>query len=111
MHKFGKIVLTKFPFTDLSSFKIRPALIISKNNMSHDDVVVAFITTTTSTKPKVFSKLIESNSDTGLKANSSVRFDKLATLSKTIILGELGEVSSKWLEEGKDIFQSVFGFN
>ncbi len=36
MYEFGKIVLVKFPFTDLSSSKVRPALIIS--NTGHKDL-------------------------------------------------------------------------
>ena len=42
--KRGTIVLTKFPFTDLSSDKRRPALIISREDNQKDDVIVAFIT-------------------------------------------------------------------
>ncbi len=36
----GKIVLITFPFTDLTSAKMRPALII---HSSKNDVIVAFI--------------------------------------------------------------------
>lgn len=36
----GKIVLVPFPFTDLSSRKLRPALVLHEGNR---DVVVAFI--------------------------------------------------------------------
>lgn len=43
MYKFGSIVLIPFPFTDLTSSKICPALIISKSNKDMDDVLVAFI--------------------------------------------------------------------
>jgi len=35
--------LTNFPFTDLSSFKRRPALVISKVSSEKGDVIVAFI--------------------------------------------------------------------
>lgn len=41
---FGAIVLTDFPFTDLSSVKRRPALVVSTNNARRCDVVVAYIT-------------------------------------------------------------------
>ena len=36
---------------------------------------------------------------TGLKVASSVRLDKLATLSKELILGEIGEVGPKLKRE------------
>ena len=41
--KKGTIVLTRFPFTDLSSSKRRPAIIVSKVDKNKKDVIVAFI--------------------------------------------------------------------
>jgi mRNA interferase MazF len=38
------VTLTDFPFTDLSSTKRRPALVISGNNDRRSDVIVAYIT-------------------------------------------------------------------
>lgn len=38
----GDIVLTKFPFTDFSGNKLRPALVLIS---SREDITVAFITT------------------------------------------------------------------
>jgi mRNA interferase MazF len=39
--QFGAIVLTDFPFTDLSSTKRRPALVVSAENARGSDVIVA----------------------------------------------------------------------
>ena len=41
---FGAIVLTDFPFTDLTAAKRRPALVVSTDNDRRADVVVAYIT-------------------------------------------------------------------
>jgi len=41
--KQGIIVLTPFPFTDLSTSKRRPAIILSADNEKKTDVVVAYI--------------------------------------------------------------------
>jgi mRNA interferase MazF len=41
--KRGTIVLTLFPFTDLTSAKRRPAVVISKTSKYKTDVIVAFI--------------------------------------------------------------------
>jgi hypothetical protein len=41
---FGAIVLTDFPFTDLTAAKHRPALVTSTDNDRRTDVVVAYIT-------------------------------------------------------------------
>lgn len=48
MMDFGDIVLTRFPFTDLSGSKVRPALEISTDNARRRDVVLAFITSNAS---------------------------------------------------------------
>lgn len=99
--KRGTIVLTRFPFTDLSSNKRRPALVVSPDNKSSADVIVAFIT---SVVPDHFSEtdlLIDTKHQdfkkSGLLKNSLIKLDKLATLNKTIFSGELGSVSDATL--------------
>lgn len=92
----GKIVLVPFPFTDLTSTKRRPCIILYDRPL---DVLVAFISS-------IIPDKIESNAvvifpdhpefnKTGLKKASIIYVDKLATLSKNLILGELGEVGNK----------------
>lgn len=48
---FGAIVLTDFPFTDLTAVKHRPALVISTDNDRRTDVVVAYITSVPRSDP------------------------------------------------------------
>ena len=43
MYAFGSIVLTRFPFTDLSGDKRRPALVVSRENHRRADLVVCFV--------------------------------------------------------------------
>jgi mRNA interferase MazF len=96
----GKIILVPFPFTDLTSTKRRPCIILCERPL---DVLVAFIS---SNIPDV----IESNAilinpehpefdKTGLKKTSVIYVDKLATLSKKLISGELGEVGKRLRRE------------
>ena len=99
--KKGTIVLTRFPFTDLSSSKRRPAIIVSNVDKNKKDVIVAFIS---SVIPKKISKtdlLIDKSnenfSNTGLRKKSIFKMDKLATLEKSIFVGELGFVSKEIL--------------
>jgi len=97
MPKKGAIVLIPFPFTDLSSHKVRPAVVIS-HNLKGDDIVVAFISSQKLKKLEVTDILIAHSSngfgETGLKADSVVRVSKIATLDKKIMLGKLGIVSN-----------------
>ncbi len=106
MFPFGAVVLTRFPFTDLSGDKRRPALVISRDNPG--DFVVCFITSIARTGPH--SAPLAATSGTGLKVPSWVRFDKLATLNRTVIAGRLGEAPGDWLTAHRAAFFDVFGF-
>lgn len=92
----GTIILVPFPFTDLSNFKIRPALVVSSSDLK-EDIIVAFITSVIpGTLNKTDFKIIKSESHfegSGLKKDSVVKCDKISTLSKSIVLGGIGELS------------------
>ena len=105
---FGTIVLTDFPFTDLSASKRRPALVVSTDNDRRTDVVVAYITSAPRTDPDAAP--ITPTLENGLKVSSLVRFDKLATVSKEIIIGRLGTADPAWLASHRATFLAVFGF-
>lgn len=99
----GTIVLTHFPFTNLTTSKRRPAIVISKKISKKGDVIVAFITTVI---PDVLEEtdllFDESYNDfniSGLKKKSLIKLDKIATINKIIITGELGLVYEKTINE------------
>ncbi|MCB9810772.1 MAG: type II toxin-antitoxin system PemK/MazF family toxin [Candidatus Nomurabacteria bacterium] len=91
MYKRGTIVLVPFPFTDLSGGKVRPALIISKEKSS--DVIVVFITSKIKTAGVKSLVVLHPNEENGIKVKSGIICDKIATLDKKVILGELGYIS------------------
>jgi len=90
----GKIVLLPFPFTDLINTKRRPALVLLERP---NDVVVAFISSKVPTSIGLHQVIIDKNyktfSMTGLKVSSSIYLDKIATINKKLIIGELGQIS------------------
>jgi mRNA interferase MazF len=100
--KKGKIVLTQFPFTDLSATKRRPAVVVSPES-EEDDVIVAFISS------KIKDTILPSEyllsvdhpdfEKTGLKVISLIKLSKLATLEKKILVGEIGECSARIMDE------------
>ncbi len=104
-----KIVLTRFPFTDLSATKRRPAVVMAER--LHNDVIVAFISSNISNQTNA-DFLIETTHvdfvETGLIQNSVFKMDKLATLNTTIFSGEIGEVSDEIFEQLKDKLKLVF---
>ena len=90
----GKIVLIPFPFTDLTMTKLRPALVLYEGER---DIVVAFISSQIRAGMSNVGVVIKESHPqfnmTGLKMTSIVRLDKLATLLKNLVVGEIGSLS------------------
>lgn len=111
MYDFGSIVLTRFPFTNLSGGKVRPALVISRDNARRSDIVLAFITSNPQAAALPDSVPIQPAPANGLKVPSIVRFDKIVTLETQVIAGKLGEADAPFLQSAAPIFFGVFGFD
>ena len=96
MFERGKLVLVPFPFTELSAQKVRPAVIISREQENNDTVVVVFVSSvipiTLARTDVMLDPTKKTLAVTGLKKVSVVRCHKIATLDKRIILGEIGHV-------------------
>ena len=96
----GKIVLVPFPFTDLTAAKLRPALVIYEGER---DVVMAFISSKIPSELSEVDILITKDHASfrkaGLKVDSVIKLDKIATVLKDLIVGELGEVDEKLKQE------------
>ncbi len=92
MFQPGEIVHAAFPFTDLTTSKRRPCLVLARSD-SPDDFIVAFITSSAAT-PAAHSVPVGSGHPewrrTGLKRPSLIRADKLSTLHVSVISGGIG---------------------
>jgi mRNA interferase MazF len=93
----GDIVLVPFPFTDLSTEKLWPAVIVYVDAQKND-FIIAFISSVVS--PRELSEtdylLRQDNTDfaqTGLKKTSIFRMSKLLTIERSKIIRRLGRVS------------------
>jgi mRNA interferase MazF len=93
--KKGDIVLIPFPFSDLSGNKNRPALILID---SADDVTICFITTRLKWHSE-YDIVIKPTALNGLKKNSLIRLNKLATVDKELVIGLLGELDDDYLKQ------------
>ena len=96
----GKIVPVPFPFTDLTAAKLRPALVIYEGEK---DVVMAFISSKIPSELSEVDILITKDHASfrkaGMKVDSVIKLDKIATVLKHPIVGELGEVDEKLKQE------------
>ncbi|MCX6816104.1 MAG: type II toxin-antitoxin system PemK/MazF family toxin [Candidatus Aenigmarchaeota archaeon] len=88
------IILVPFPFSDLSSSKKRPALVISNTefNKKNEDVVCCLITSNPKTENAI--KITNKDMETGhLDFDSFVKPQRMFTVSKTIIYKTLGKLN------------------
>ena len=108
----GTVVLTPFPFTDLSGAKVRPAVVASRTDRPGDDVILAFVSSVVSPRPLPTDLVVDPSHphfrETGLKVPSIVKCDKLATVQRRIILGELGQLSATLLRELDERLRHAF---
>lgn len=95
----GKIALLDFPFADLQGSKKRPVLVIKALPGSHEDWLVAMLSTKTQHLIQGFDELVnQEDSDfeaSGLKVESLIRVARLAVVSKSLFCGILGAISAE----------------
>lgn len=108
----NSIVLVPFPFDDLSTTKVRPALCLTEKLSGPDHVVVAFIT---SQVPQVLDStdVVIQPSDTGfaqtgLRVASAVRLHRLMTLITGIISRRLGTLPDALRRETQAALRRLF---
>lgn len=98
-YKKSSVVLVRFPFTDLSDSKVRPAVILTPTQflIDSEDVLCAFISSSLPDPLLETDIIISSNQSdfrkTGLKRTSVLRTHKLVLLSKKLIYSKLGDLS------------------
>jgi mRNA interferase MazF len=112
-YKRGDVVLLPFPFTDLSTLKQRPALVLSsdKFNLSNPDIVVAAITSQIpkGTTPSDFVLSASDIKACGLPKASLIKLGKIVTLDKRLIRKKLGSLPASSFQEVVNSLRQVFG--
>jgi len=98
----GQVVLFKFPQTDQTIGKLRPALVIRKLPNLHDDWLICMISSQLSQQIPEFDEIIkEEDSDflqSGLKTSSIIRITRVAVVNKSVLLGSIGNIGVARLE-------------
>ncbi len=99
MGKFvkGDIVVAPFPFSDLSSAKRRPALVIAP--LSGDDLLLCQITSKNVTDTYAVPLAESDFMSGGLRQPSNIRPNRLFTADGSIVLYRAGVVNSKKVQE------------
>ncbi|HLF47413.1 MAG TPA: type II toxin-antitoxin system PemK/MazF family toxin [Chitinophagaceae bacterium] len=94
----GDIVLVTFPYTDLSTTKVRPAIVVSNSDINNtDDVILAAITT--DIKNDEFSFGLDNSYLTkSMTRPSEVRCHKLFTCDQNIIQKAISKLNRPHLD-------------
>ena len=107
-YKKWEIVLVPFPFTDLTTTKKRPALIISPNEYNEKlDVVIAFITSKLDLEYRIGDYKIQEWEKSNLPKPSMLRM-KFATIDKSIIRKKLGRLIENDVKEFSKLLIDFF---
>lgn len=97
----GDIVVVPFPFSDLSSSKRRPALVLALS--SANDLILAQITSRYSFDERSVEIGSVDYDEGGLKLNSNVRPNKLFTAESSIIAYKAGQLKTEKMEQIIDV--------
>jgi mRNA interferase MazF len=108
-----KIVLVPFPFDDLSSTKLRPAVCLTDPIGPHRHVVLAFITSRTPDSLLSTDVVLTSRDPgftaTGLRVPSTLQLHRLVTASTALIRRQLGHLSPELQTRAAEGLRRLFG--
>ena len=91
----GDIVLTRFPFTDLTGSSLRPALVVSAGQIGQDIVLIGISSVVRGAfvpSDYVVDTTHSEFGSTGLRVTSVVRTHKLVTVERSVIVRRLGVI-------------------
>lgn len=100
MKRAGQIVLTPFPYSDLSGAKLRPVLLLRQASKFDDWLVCMVSSQVQQAEANLDEILTPSAADfanSRLKISSVLRLSRLAVLDGSLLLGSIGAISEERL--------------
>jgi mRNA interferase MazF len=115
MIKRGEILLLSFPFTDLQTTKVRPALVVSSDSFNKTSRDAIFILITSKQYDGPFDiRLEQSHSGfrtTGLHMSSTLRASRIVCLEQSLVQRRLGCLDNKTLQKVEQALMCLFDLN
>lgn len=109
--KPGDIVLIDFPFTTFDKSKVRPAVVIALTRDKYRDIVICAISSVVSKKIAHREILIKKNDDafsaSGLRVNSVVKIDRIATVRRQDVINQIGKCTPELWQKIVDEFRNL----
>jgi len=102
-----------FPFDDLSTAKVRPAVCLTNPVGPHRHVILAFITSCIPADLLETDIALDADQPdfvtTGLRMTSTLRLHRLMTVSTSLIVRELGELPQAIQTQVDEKLRKLFG--
>jgi mRNA interferase MazF len=102
----GSLILVRFPFSDLSQAKLRPALVLAE--AGRGDWILCQITSNAFSDPSAIEIAIDDFHTGALRVTSDLRPSKLFTASESLISSEVGELELDKFDEILDAVIDIF---
>jgi len=106
------VVLTRFPFTDLTGASLRPAVVVSYGQIGQDLVLTAISNVVRGTPaPTDYTlEMIDPGfALTGLRVTSVIRMHKLAAVERSVIVRRLGRLGPQLQAAVDRLLRMVLG--
>ena len=109
----GDVILCHVPMpsTRLAEYKMRPAIVVSKNenNQRLDDVIIAPCTSNISRRREPTQFLIDGAeiAPAGIRVSSVVRCESLMAIPQSLIVRSLGHLSARALDAVNDCLRDA----
>jgi mRNA interferase MazF len=103
----GDIILVPFPYAELTTTKVRPAVVIGLTNDKYEDIIVSAISSVVPSKPKETEIVLTPNRTNNLRAQSVIKVDRIVTLKKENIIASLGRLTVTERNAFKSAFRSL----
>jgi mRNA interferase MazF len=107
-YKFGDVILVPFPFTDQSTSKKRPAIVISSDdyNQNKPDIILIAVTSQVNANLQFGEVLIDDWAGAGLIKSSVVK-PIITTLERNLVIRTLGKLQSLDLQVLENILKQI----
>jgi mRNA interferase MazF len=103
----GDIVIVSFPFTNLVSYKARPAVVIAETPDEYKNTLVSLITSVVPPRLNSLQIRLPYDKTNNLKVNSVIKVYRIATIKNNKIIAVIGKLNEEQLKEFKDKFKSL----
>jgi len=109
-YSFGDVVLVPFPFTDQTTTKKRPAVVVSSDeyNKARPDLILMAVTSHLSGHARIGEVVVSDWKGAGLLKASTIK-PIVVTVEKTLIIRALGQIRQRDLLALKDALTTILG--